>query len=318
MPQPRILVTRNIPRPALKRLGEVFELELHASDTAIPRDRLLDAVQDKDALLCLLTDAIDAELLDAAPRLKCVSNLAVGYNNIDLDHATRKGIVVCNTPGVLTQSTADLAWALILACARRVVESDRYVREGRFMGWGPMLMLGVDVFGKTLGIIGIGRIGSAVARRAEGFGMRVLWFDPLVDPQIVAGEYERTDLRHLCANSDFITIHAPLTPATEHLISGEEFALMRPQTILINTARGPLVDEAALIQALRNRQIAAAGLDVYEREPEIPAGLLELDNAVLLPHIGSASVETRTKMALMAAENAIAVISGKTPPARVN
>lgn len=317
MPQPRILVTRNIPRPALERLGEVFELELHASDTAIPRDRLLDAVQDKDALLCLLTDAINAELLDAAPRLKCVSNLAVGYNNIDLDHATRKGIVVCNTPGVLTQSTADLAWALILACARRVVESDRYVREGRFKGWGPMLMLGVDVFGKTLGIIGIGRIGSAVARRAEGFGMRVLWFDPLVDPQTVASEYERTDLRHLCANSDFITIHAPLTPATEHLISGEEFALMRPQTILINSARGPLVDEAALIQALRNRQIAAAGLDVYEREPEIPAGLLELDNAVLLPHIGSASVETRTKMALMAAENAIAVISGKTPPARV-
>ncbi len=317
MPQPRILVTRNIPRPALERLDEVFELELHASDTAIPRDRLLDAVQDKDALLCLLTDAIDAELLDAAPRLKCVSNLAVGYNNIDLDHATRKGIVVCNTPGVLTQSTADLAWALILACARRVVESDRYVREGRFEGWGPMLMLGVDVFGKTLGIIGIGRIGSAVARRAEGFGMRVIWFDPLVDPKTVASEYERTDLRHLCANSDFITIHAPLTPATEHLISGEEFALMRPQTILINSARGPLVDEAALIQALRNRQIAAAGLDVYEREPEIPAGLLELDNAVLLPHIGSASVETRTKMALMAAENAIAVISGKTPPARV-
>lgn len=225
--------------------------------------------------------------------------------------------MVCNTPGVLTQSTADLAWALILACARRVVESDRYVREGRFEGWGPMLMLGVDVFGKTLGIIGIGRIGSAVARRAEGFGMRVIWFDPLVDPKTVASEYERTDLRHLCANSDFITIHAPLTPATEHLISGEEFALMRPQTILINSARGPLVDEAALIQALRNRQIAAAGLDVYEREPEIPAGLLELDNAVLLPHIGSASVETRTKMALMAAENAIAVISGKTPPARV-
>ncbi len=318
MPKPRILITRNIPRPALERLGEVFELDLHASDTAIPKHRLLDVIQDKDALLCLLTDAIDAELLDAAPRLKCVSNLAVGYNNIDLGHATNKGIVVCNTPGVLTQSTADLTWALILACARRVVESDRYVREGCFEGWGPMLMLGVDVFAKTLGIIGMGRIGSAVARRAEGFGMRVLWFDPLVDPKSVPGQYERTDLRHLCANSDFITIHAPLTPATEHLISGEEVALMRPQTILINTARGPIVDEEALIQALRNRQITAAGMDVYEHEPQIPAGLLELGNVVLLPHIGSASVETRTKMALMAAENAIAVISGKAPPARVN
>ncbi len=275
-------------------------------------------MKDSEALLCLLTDNIDRELLDAAPMLKCVSNLAVGYNNIDLDHANARNIVVCNTPGVLTESTADLTWALLLACARRVVESDRYVREGRFEGWGPMLMMGVDVFDKTLGIIGMGRIGSAVARRAEGFGQRVLWFDPLVDPKTVSPDYERTDLRHLCETSDFISIHVPLTPATQHLIGAELLSLMRPTAVLINTARGPVVDEAALIEALRENRIAAAGLDVYEREPDIPAELLALDNAVLLPHIGSASVETRTKMALLAAENAIAVIQGKEPPARVN
>ncbi|MCB5285109.1 MAG: D-glycerate dehydrogenase [Candidatus Cloacimonetes bacterium] len=318
MPKPGIFVTRNIPQPALDRLEEVFSLSIHASDQAITRAQLLAAVKESEALLCLLTDTIDRELLDAAPKLKCVSNLAVGYNNIDLEYASSRNIVVCNTPGVLTESTADLTWALLLACARRVVEGDSFVRAGRFEGWGPMLMLGVDVFAKTLGIIGMGRIGSAVARRAEGFGMKVLWFDPLIDPQTVSAKYERTDLRHLCASSDFISIHAPLTPATRHLINAELLALMRPHTVLVNTARGPIVNEAALIEALRDNGIFAAGLDVFEHEPEIPAELLAQDNAVLLPHIGSASVETRTKMALMAAENAIAVIQGTEPPARVN
>lgn len=316
MSKPKIFVTRNIPQSALDRLGEVFCVTVHASDAAITRQQLLEAVKDQDALLCLLTESIDRELMDAAPQLKCVSNLAVGYNNIDVAYATQKGIAVCNTPGVLTETTADLAWALLMSTARRIVDGDSYVREGRFDAWGPMLLMGVDVYGKTLGIIGMGRIGSAVARRAEGFGMRVLWFGPPADS--ISAKYERVELKQLCAKSDFISIHAPLTPATKHLIGAEQFALMKPKTILINTARGSIVDEAALIEALRKKQICAAGLDVYEREPEIPAALMELPNVVLLPHIGSASIETRTKMSLMAAENAIAVIQGKEAPARLN
>ncbi|MCB5247949.1 MAG: D-glycerate dehydrogenase [Candidatus Cloacimonetes bacterium] len=318
MPKPKIFVTRNIPQPALDRLEEVFDVSVHASGASLGREEFLRAVEDADALLCLLTDSIDKELLDAAPKLKCVSNLAVGYNNIDVRYATQKGIAVCNTPGVLTETTADLAWALLMACARRLVEADKYVRESRFDGWGPLLMLGVDVHGKTLGVIGMGRIGRAVARRAEGFGMRVLWFDPKADPGSMPPEYERTDLENLCLQADFISIHAPLTSDTRHLIGAQQFALMGPKTILVNTARGPIVDETALIKALQEKKIAAAGLDVYEREPEVPAELLALDNAVLLPHIGSASIETRTQMALMAAENAIAVINGQEPPARVN
>lgn len=318
MPKPKIFITRNIPQPALDRLAEVFDISIHANDKAIGRQQLMEAVKDMDALLCLLTDSIDKELLEAAPRLICVSNLAVGFNNIDLEYANSRNIAVCNTPGVLTETTADLTWALLLACARRVVEADNYARSGRFEGWEPLLMLGVDVFSKTLGIIGMGRIGSAVARRAEGFGMKVLWFDPQVDPKTVSDKYERADLRHLCSSSDFISIHVPLTPDTHHLVNSELLSLMRPTAVLINTARGPIVDEEALIKALRDKKIAAAGLDVFENEPEIPAELLELENAVLLPHIGSASIETRTKMALMAAENAIAVIQGTEPPARVN
>ena len=318
MPKPKIFITRNIPQPALDRLAEVFDISIHANDKAIGRQQVMEAVKDMDALLCLLTDSIDKELLEAAPRLKCVSNLAVGFNNIDLEYARSRNIAVCNTPGVLTETTADLTWALLLACARRVVEADNYARSGRFEGWEPLLMLGVDVFSKTLGIIGMGRIGSAVARRAEGFGMKVLWFDPQVDPKTVSDKYERANLRHLCSSSDFISIHVPLTPDTHHLVNSELLSLMRPTAVLINTARGPIVDEEALIKALRDKKIAAAGLDVFENEPEIPAELLELENAVLLPHIGSASIETRTKMALMAAENAIAVIQGTEPPARVN
>ena len=318
MPKPNLFITRNIPQPALNRLAEVFDISIHANDKAISRQQLMEAVKDMDVLLCLLTDIIDKELMEAAPRLKCVSNLAVGFNNIDLEYARSRNIAVCNTPGVLTETTADLTWALLLACARRVVEADNYARSGRFEGWEPLLMLGVDVFSKTLGIIGMGRIGSAVARRAEGFGMKVLWFDPQVDPKTVSDKYERANLRHLCSSSDFISIHVPLTPDTHHLVNAELLSLMRPTAVLINTARGPIVDEEALIKALRDKKIAAAGLDVFENEPEIPAELLELENAVLLPHIGSASIETRTKMALMAAENAIAVIQGTEPPARVN
>lgn len=318
MSKPRIYVTRLIPEPALRRLEEVFVLDANRESAPVSRERLLEAVREADALLCLLTDSIDKELLDAAPRLKCVSNYAVGYNNIDVDYATQRGIAVCNTPGVLTESTADLAWSLLMSCARRIVEGDNYVRAGKFKGWEPMLFLGNDVYGKTLGIIGMGRIGRAVARRASGFAMRVIYFDPTVDPESLPQEYQAAELPQLCQDADFISIHAPLTPQTRHLIGAPELALMKQTAVLVNTARGPIIDEAALIKALRDKRIAAAGLDVYEFEPQIPAELLTLDNVVLLPHIGSASWETRTKMGLLAAENAIAVIEGRTPPARVN
>lgn len=316
--RPILFLTQPIPAPAIARLEEVFELNQNTSDTILSKAELIAGIGNADALLCLLTDSIDREVIDAAPRLKCISNYAVGYNNIDVEHATQKGIVVCNTPGVLTETTADLTWALLMSCARRIVESDRFLRQGRFTGWKPLLLLGNDIHGKTLGIIGMGRIGRAVARRASGFDMRILYYDPSVDKDSLPAEYEAVELDNLLKNSDFISIHVPLLPATHHLIGAREFALMKSNAVLINTARGPIVDESALIQALREGRIAAAGLDVYEQEPQVPQELIELENAVLLPHIGSASVETRTRMGLLAAENAIAVIQGRTPPARVN
>jgi len=314
---PTIYVTRRIPQPALDRLAEVFSVRVNPLERALTRAELMQEVRDCDALLCLLTDTIDRAVIDAAPRLKVIANYAVGYNNIDLEYATHKGIVVCNTPGVLTESTADLAFALILACARRIVEADRFVRDGRFVGWEPMLMLGNDVHHKTLGLIGLGRIGMAVARRAAGFAMRVLYHDPSVAPDSVP-DFRSVPLEQLFLEADFISIHVPFTPATRHLIDKDALDMMRPNAILINTARGAVVDEAALADALANGRIAAAGMDVYEDEPRIDARLLELPNAVLLPHIGSASIATRTAMGMLAAENAIAVVLGKEPPARVN
>ncbi|HQH46962.1 MAG TPA: D-glycerate dehydrogenase [Candidatus Syntrophosphaera thermopropionivorans] len=318
MQKPKLFITRYIPEPAIKRLEEVFEVEIFPENRAITHEELKEKVKDIDALICLLTDNIDHEIIEAASNLKCISVYAVGYNNIDVETATKHGIVICNTPGVLTETTADLAWALIMSCARRIVEADRFVREGKFQGWEPMLMLGNDIFGKTLGIIGMGRIGRAVANRALGFDMKVIYYDPQVDPESLPSDYVSVDLTTLCQNSDFISIHTPLTPETRHLIGEKEFNLMKSTAILINTARGPIIDEQALISALKENKIASAGLDVYENEPVIPEELIKLSNVILLPHIGSASYETRTKMALLAAENAIAVIEGKNPPARVN
>ena len=318
MQKPKLFITRYIPEPAIKRLEEVFEVEIFPENRAITHEELKEKVKDIDALICLLTDNIDHEIIEAASNLKCISVYAVGYNNIDVETATKHGIVICNTPGVLTETTADLAWALIMSCARRIVEADRFVREGKFQGWEPMLMLGNDIFGKTLGIIGMGRIGRAVANRALGFDMKVIYYDPQVDPESLPSDYVSVDLTTLCQNSDFISIHTPLTPETRHLIGEKEFNLMKPTAILINTARGPIIDEQTLISALKEHKIAGAGLDVYENEPVIPEELIKLSNVILLPHIGSASYETRTKMALLAAENAIAVIEGKNPPARVN
>lgn len=318
MQKPKLFITRYIPEEAIKRLEEVFEVEIFPENRAITHEELKEKVKDIDALICLLTDNIDHEIIEAASNLKCISVYAVGYNNIDVETATKHGIVICNTPGVLTETTADLAWALIMSCARRIVEADRFVREGKFQGWEPMLMLGNDIFGKTLGIIGMGRIGRAVANRALGFDMKVIYYDPQVDPESLPSDYVSVDLTTLCQNSDFISIHTPLTPETRHLIGEKEFNLMKPTAILINTARGPIIDEQTLISALKEHKIAGAGLDVYENEPVIPEELIKLSNVILLPHIGSASYETRTKMALLAAENAIAVIEGKNPPARVN
>lgn len=318
MNKPVILVTRAVPEAALKKLAEVFEVHLIGREKAPSRAELQRSIADADALLCLLTDSIDRELISAAPKLRCISNYAVGFNNIDLPCATERGITVCNTPGVLTETTADLAWALIMSCARRIVESDRLVRAGKFTGWEPLLCLGYDVYGKTLGIIGMGRIGKAVARRSAGFNMRVLYHDPEADPAALPAEYVAASVDQICSEADFISLHAPLTASNRHLIGPAQLSLMKASAVLINTARGQLVDEDALIRFLRDGRIAAAGLDVYEHEPEIPSELLALPNVVLLPHIGSASIETRTRMAMLAAENAIAVIEGRKPPARVN
>lgn len=316
--KPKLFLTRMIPQPGIDLLKEVYEISCNHEDRALSRQELIAGVQDADALLCLLTDSIDREVMDAAPRLKVISNYAVGYNNIDVAYATQKGIRVCNTPGVLTETTADLTWALILAAARRIPESDSYTRKGLFRGWEPLLMLGQDVFGKTLGILGMGRIGQAVSRRALGFGMKIIYYSPETDPSTLDFPAEKVDFATLILQSDILSLHAPLTDETRHMIGKAELKMMKSSAILINTARGPLVDEMALIDALRDGQIFAAGLDVYEQEPDFSMAMLELRNLVLLPHIGSASIETRTRMAIMAARNAIAVIQGQEPPAVVN
>lgn len=310
-----VYVTRKIPQPALDLLAKHCDVEINPEDRVLSKEELLTAVKDRDAVLCLLTDRIDAEILDQAKNAKIFANYAVGFDNIDLKAAKERGILVSNTPDVLTETTADLAWALMFAVARRVVEADRYLREGRYQGWGPLLFLGQDIYGKTLGIIGCGRIGSAVGKRAKGFDMNVIYSDRFRNE-----DFERetgatyVDLKTLLQQSDFVSLHVPLLPQTKHLIGENELKLMKKTAILINTARGPVVDEVALVKALQNKEIFGAGLDVFEHEPELAPGLAELDNVVVLPHIASASIETRTRMGIMAVENILAVQQGKTPP----
>jgi len=316
--KPVLFLTRRIPEPAIKMLAEKFALKINPYNRALTQQELIEGIKDAEALICLLTDNIDKEVISAAPKLKVISSYAVGYNNIDVEYATQLGIAVCNTPGVLTETTADLTWALILASCRRISESERFLRNGNFKGWEPMLMLGQDVYGKTLGIIGMGRIGQAVAKRATGFEMRIIYYNDTSLSQKLPFEATEVSLKTLLQEADIITLHLPLTKETFHLISKEEFALMKESAVLINTSRGAVIEEKELIKALKTKRIFAAGLDVYENEPDIPQELLALENVVLLPHIGSASIETRTKMALLAAENAIAVMEGKEPPAKVN
>jgi glyoxylate reductase len=317
--KPKVFVTRQIPEAGLDLLKEKCELEINREDRVLTKGELIKGVKQSDYLLSLLTDTIDAEIFDANPNLKIVANYAVGYNNIDVEEATKRGIIVTNTPGVLTDTTADFAWALLMAIARRVTEADKYTRAGKFKGWGPMLLLGSDVYGKTLGIVGFGRIGRAIAKRAKGFDMKVLYYDPFRADEETENllNVKSVSLEELLKESDYVSIHALLIPETRHLIGAEQLAMMKNTAYLINAARGPIVDEKALAKALKNKQIAGAALD-YEEEPALAPGLAGLDNVVLAPHIASASIETRSKMAVIAAENIIACLEGKKPPTIVN
>ena len=317
--QAKVLIARELPREAMALLEPQADLDVHRGETPLSKAELIQRLQDKDALVCQLTQQVDAEVL-AAPRLRVVANVAVGYDNIDVAAATARGIAVTNTPGVLDDTTADFTWALLMAVARRVVEADRLARSGQWKGWDLMLLLGADVYAKTLGILGLGRIGRRVAERARGFKMRILYHDAGRAPLELERELgvEWAERERLLRESDFVTVHVPLLSETRHLVGAAEFALMKPTAFLINASRGPVVDEAALAAALERKQIAGAALDVFEEEPRIHPGLAALPNVVLAPHIASASVETRTRMAAMAAENVLAALDGRRPPNLVN
>ncbi len=317
---PRVFVTRRIPKEGIDLLSEVASVEVWPDRLPPPREELIKEAARSDGLLTLLTDRIDQELMDAAPRLRVVANYAVGYDNIDVESATSRGIWVTNTPGVLTEATADFSFALLLAAARRVVEGDRATRGGQWLTWEPTYMLGAAVHAKTLGIVGMGRIGESVARRARGFSMEILYTDPNSRPDLeVELGIRQVELDELLSTSDFISLHAPLNDNTRGLIGERELRVVKPGAILINTARGELVDEGALVPALESGPLGAAGLDVYRTEP-IPGDhpLLRLDNVVLAPHLGSATVEARTAMAEVAAGNLVSVLGGGRPQTPVN
>ncbi len=320
MSRPNVFITRIIPDKGLDLIREFCEVDLWTDELPPTRATLLERVAGINGLLSLLTDRIDGEIMDAAgPQLKVISNHAVGFDNVDVPAATARGIPVGNTPGILTDATADFAFALLMTAARRVVESERYVRDGKWKTWGPSLLLGQDIHGATLGLIGFGRIGQAMAKRAQGFDMRVLYYDPSSPVTHPALHATPAGLETLLAESDFVSIHTPLTPETRGLMNRERFGLMKPTAVLINTARGPVVDPAALYDALSAGRIFAAALDVTDPEP-IPfdSPLLALDNLVVVPHIASASVATRQKMSLMAAQNLIAGLQGERLPNCVN
>jgi glyoxylate reductase len=315
-----VLITHGIPDAGIRLLKQSgFRIVTTDTVSGSGKSNLKDSVGKADAILCLLTDTIDSAVIDSASNLKIIANYAVGFNNIDVTACTQRGIAVTNTPGVLTEATADMAMALMLAVAKRIVEADAFIRKGLFRGWDPMLFPGADLNGRTLGIIGAGRIGKAVARRAFGFEMRILYTDPKKIPDIESKfNATRVDLEDLLHSSDFVTLHVPLDDTTHHLIDAHRLAMMKSGAILINTSRGPVVDEQALLEALKQKHLGGAGLDVYEMEPELTPGLTDLPNTVLLPHIASATVETRNKMARMAAENIIAISKNMRPPNLVN
>jgi glyoxylate reductase len=315
--QARVAITRRIPESAVALLREAGDVWLSPHDRQLSPAELREAISGAHAVVTMLHDRVDAELLDAAgPQLRCVANVAVGYDNIDVQAARRRGVVVTNTPDVLTDATADLTMALMLAVTRRLGEGERLLRSGTPWSWDMFFMLGTGLANKQLGVIGLGAIGQAAARRARGFGMNVAYTGRRSVPEAIERELggaRHLELDELLQTSDVVSIHCPLTPATHHLIDARRLQTMRPSAHLINTARGPIVDEEALVDALRTGEIAGAGLDVFEREPEVHPGLLELDNVVLAPHLGSATTETRTAMAELAARNAVAVLKGEAP-----
>jgi glyoxylate reductase len=313
--KPKVLVTHRLLPEAIEYLEEHVDFEIATQEALLPKEDLLRKVKDKEGILPLLTAPIDKDVMDAAPALKIIANCAVGYDNIDIKYARKKGIMVTNTPGVLTETTADLTWALIFAVARQIPQADTFARAKKYKGWELDLFLGKEITGKCLGIIGMGRIGKAVAQRAQAFQMKVIYTDPKELPKADRQKYNAScvSLDELLSTADIITIHTTLNPQTFHLISRERLRLMKKDAILVNVSRGPVVDELALAEALENGQIWAAGLDVYEREPEIEENLLSRDNVVLLPHIGSATYDTRLKMAMMAAKNLVQGLSGQKP-----
>ncbi|MDQ7825753.1 MAG: D-glycerate dehydrogenase [Candidatus Eremiobacteraeota bacterium] len=318
--KPAVLVTRRLPDKGMAPLFSRYSVTINPHDRVMSRQELMEGIEGKQALLSLLTDTVDSAVMDAAPGLRVISNYAVGFNNIDVKAATERRIVVTNTPGVLTETTADFAFALMLSIARRIPESERFLRAGRFQGWGPMLLLGEDIHRKTLGIVGMGRIGRAVAKRAAGFSMEVIYHST---KPLSAGEETMLSARYapldeLLQASDFVTLHVPLTEKTRHLIGARELGLMRKDAFLINTSRGPIVDEEAVAEALASASIRGAALDVYEKEPQVHPGLLALENVILAPHTASATVKTRTLMAEIAAQNLIAAMEGERPPHVVN
>ena len=318
--KPKILVTREVFDESLAFLAPHCDVESNQQDVAFDPDELARRVADKDGVMCALTDRIDAGILERSPRLKVVANIAVGYNNIDLPACTARGVMATNTPGVLDDSTADLAWALTLATARRLTEVERYVRQGDWKGWRLKQWLGVDVHHATLGIIGMGRIGQAIAKRAAGFDMKVIYHNRnrIADAQErrLNATYVAKD--ELLQQSDFVILQVPYSPETHHMIGATELKLMKPTAILVNSTRGGVVDDAALVEALKSGAIRAAGLDVFENEPKLNPGFLGLDNVVLAPHVGSSTENTRRAMAMTAAKNAVAALTGGTPPNLLN
>jgi glyoxylate reductase len=320
MAKPKIYVTRELPERGLKIIKQHFETDVWPEYAPPPKKTIIEKAKNVDALATLLSDKIDAEVYNAAPKLKIVSQLAVGFDNIDLAEATKRGIYVTNTPEVLTDTTADFAWALLMAVARRVVEADKYVRTGQWkVGWHPAMLTGRDVFGTTIGIVGAGRIGYAMAKRALGFDMKVLFYDVIPRPEIEKLGAKKVDLTTLLRQSDFVTIHVPLMKETHHFINEEKLRLMKKTAYIINNSRGPVVDEKALHMALKEGWIAGAGLDVFEQEPTpMDNPLLKLENVVVAPHISSASLETRAKMSEMVADNLVSFFQGKQPPNLVN
>jgi len=315
----KVFITRKIPDEGLNLLKKEHEIEVNPHDRVLTKKEIINGLKGKDGLLCLLTDQIDADIINSEPKLKMIANYAVGVDNIDIKVATKKGIPVSNTPEVLTNATAEMAWALLFSVSRRIVEADNFSRAGKFDGWAPMLMLGQDISEKTLGVVGAGRIGTAFALKSKGFDMKVLYFNRSKNEKLEKElNAKKASLDKLLKESDFVSLHIPLTLSTKHLISEKQLKMMKKNAVLINTSRGPVIDEQALIKALKEKWIFGAGLDVYENEPEIPEELKKLDNVILQPHSASATHSSRSGMAVIAAKNMTAGLKGKIPPNCVN